>query len=247
MDIKDLRGRCDEIDLEGDPVFSASLVASLKKSLRESDEVATAAPLEGTKARVFCMKFAGGDIRAFVNPMVVGKSGVVMSDEHQIGVSPKRWIAPRFRDVDIAYQTPTGKPEVGTFKGPAALVMQQMVDLLDGVLLEDFALEVLDGWDNLPSEDRKAVFKAYLDSLAKRKEAAEEAIEDDPEAKAVDGEIGFVKAYYEGKVETMPLTPEESAEYESAVKADAVAKATEAKRSSKANGTGSASGKAHEA
>ena len=246
MEIKDLRGRCDEIDLGKDPVFSASLVASLKKALRESEEAATAAPLEGSKARVFCVKFAGGDIRAFVNPMVVGKSGVVMSDEHQIGVSPKRWIAPRFRDVDLAYQTPTGKPEVGTFKGAAALVIQQMVDLLDGVLLEDFALEVLDGWDNLPSEDRKAVFKAYLDSLAKRKEAAEEAVESDPEAKAVDGEVGFVKAYYEGKVETMPLTPEESAEYESAVKAEALAKAAEAKRAPEGDGS-AASGKAREA
>lgn len=247
MEIKDLRGRCDEIDLGGDPVFSATLVASLKKSLSESDEAATAAPLEGGKARVFCVKFAGGDIRAFINPMVVGRSGVVMSDEHQIGVSAKRWIAPRFRDVDLAYQTPAGKSEVGTFKGAAALVIQQMVDLLDGILLEDFALEVLDGWDNLPSEDRKAVFKAYLDSLAKRQEAAEETVGEDPEAKAVDGEIRFVKAYYEGKVETMPLTPEESAEYESAVKADAVAKAAEAKRASEADGAGSAPRKAHEA
>lgn len=244
MEKDSLRERCDEIDLEADPIFSNSLIASLKEKLRQSDEPAIAAPLEGNKVRVFCMKFAGGDIRAFVNPMVVGKSGVVMSDEHQIGVSPKRWIAPRFRDVDLAYQTPAGKPEVGTFKGAAALAMQQMVDLLDGVLLEDFALEVLDGWDNLPSEDRKAVFKAYLDSLAKRKEAAEESIGEDPEAKAVDGEVGFVKAYYEGKVETMPLTPEESAEYESAVKADALAKAMEAKRASEADGASDGDGPA---
>ena len=228
MEKDSLRERCDEIDLEADPIFSNSLIASLKEKLRQSDEPAIAAPLEGSKVRVFCVKFAGGDIRAFVNPMVVGRSGVVMSAEHQIGVDGKKWIAPRFRKVDLAYQTPVGNAEVGTFEGTAAAVMQQMVDLLDGVLLEDFALEQLDGWDDLSWDEKSEVFGLFLDSLERKREAASEAVESDPGMKAVDDEIRFVGEYYGGRVETMPLTEEESADYERAVKSEALSNASKA-------------------
>lgn len=217
--------RCDEIDAEKDPAYFDALVASLKDRLRESDEVALAAPQIGSMDRVFALKFAGGDIRAFANPLVVGKSGVVMSEERQIGESGKRWIAPRFNEVEVVYSTPLGNVEKGTFKGSAAVIMQQMIDLLDGVTLEDFALEVLDGWDDLPANEKAEVFRLYLKSVERREAEAEKAVGSDAVAKFIDGSAEFVKAYYRKEIETMPLTEEERAELEAKTKAEAVERA----------------------
>ena len=204
----DIHERCDELVAQ-DPIILHTIVETFKKHLRDSDEVAVAAPMLGRKERIFCLKFANGDIRAFINPMITGKSGVIMSDEHQIGFSPKRFIVPRFKEIDVVYITPAGNVEANTFKDGASSIIQQMIDLLDGIILKDFALEVLDGWDELPIDDKLTIFKMYLESLNKKSEGLQEIIDKDKTLKDIDKELSFMRQYQEGKIETMPLTDEE--------------------------------------
>lgn len=222
----ELHDRKDEIDPEADPVLFGTLMSRLKDKCRESGLVAIPGPLAGVDARMFCMRFAGGDIRGFANPMVVGKGGSAIVEETQLGMDDGRtWFVPRPTEVDLVYQTPLGKAETCTFEGISAAVVQQMVDFLDGILLEDFALEKLDGWDSLSDEDKEKIFELYRQSLETRYHIACANVSADPEAKMLDGQVEFIKNYYEDKIDTIPLTAEESRELESAVKAEAAEQA----------------------
>ena len=153
-----LQERSEEIDLtnEKDLNRASSIVADLKDTLRTNNNlVALAAPQLGHKDRIFCIKFANGDIRAFINPLIFANKDVHLSRETQIGLDNKEYIVPRSTEVHAAYQTPLGKKEVNAFKGVVSEVFQQMVNLLDGILLEDFGLIVLDGFDESDEATKK--------------------------------------------------------------------------------------------
>lgn len=210
-----LRDRSDEVVLN---IFERQRVVGLINDLKDTlkankDLVALAAPQIGKKERVFAIKFADGDIRAFINPAIVRTNNMHLSREKAIGLNDEEeYIVPRADEVFATYQTPdmmADKCDMNKFTGAVAEVFQQMNDLLNGVLLEDIGLIVLPEFDNASDEEKQEIISMYLDSLGARKDLIEEMINKDPDAKNMNKAIEFMTKLQLGEIETIPLTEEE--------------------------------------
>ncbi len=205
--------RCDETQL-GNPKeqdYIDSTIQNLKDMLRADKDLMaiTSAHVGADNMRIICIKFARGDIRTFINPLVFGRKGIHLSRERQIGGDKTEFIVPRNDEIHVAYQTPVGKEEANSFMGVVSEIMQQMIDVLDGILLCDYGLEVLPGFDDAPDEDKQQIISMYLDTIQKQSEAISKEIENNKEVKNMDKAIDFITQLSLGQVETIEMTPEE--------------------------------------
>lgn len=208
-----LRSRCEEVQLNFiEKPRVVKIINDLKDTLIANNKlVALAASQLGKRERIFCIKFANGDIRAFINPVIAKQEGTHLSRETSIGLSDEEYIVPRANSIIVTYQTPEmiDTCDMNKFSGVVAEVFQQMNNLLDGVLLEDIGLEVLPGFDEASDEERQEIITMYLNSLENRKSTLEKEIEKSPTAKDMNKAIQFIKELQEGKIETIELTEEE--------------------------------------
>lgn len=197
QNLEKLWTRCDEIDVEE----AAPIVAKLKDVLFDRKEfVALAAPQIRKKKRIFGIKFANGDIRAFINPMITKTEGLHFSRENSPSIPDKEFIVPRYDRIIAIYQTPTGAIEENIFEGAVAEVFQQMVQLLDGITLADLGLEIIPEWDNATEEEKTEVLNAYLEGLQTLGKQLDEEIQADETLSKTKGAIDFMTAVATGKV-----------------------------------------------
>ena len=213
-----LRDRSDEIVLNPlDRPRVVGIINDLKDTLKANkDLVALSAPQLGKKERIFVIRFADGDIRAFINPAIVRTTGMHLSRERAIGFNDEdEYLIPRADEVFATYQTPDMMPDkcdMNKFTGAVAEVFLQMNDLLNGILLEDIGLIVLPEFDKASEEEKQEIISMYLESLNTKKESIEKAIESNPEARDMNKAIEFMTKLQLGEIETMPLTKEEMEE-----------------------------------
>lgn len=193
-DTEKLRERCDEINAAD--VFSHATVKRISKELRDTikyykNVTALSAPQLGYQYRIFCIKFNNNEIRTFVNPLIVTreKDSFHLSREHQIGISEDNYLVPRSSKISVVFQTPMGTNQACEFSDNVAYVFQQMNDLLDGVLISDFGLQVDEDFDKGSEEDKQAIIEFYLEHLKKMGEEVKEQIKNDPIQNAIDESI----------------------------------------------------------
>lgn len=219
-----LRDRSSEVVLNfEDKPRIIKLINDIKDTLKADKRlVALAASQLGYKERIFCIKFANGDIREFINPKIAKTEGNHLSREFEIGLDDSEYIVLRHDDVYATYQTPTMKVDefdTNKFSGAVAEVFQQMMQLLDGTLLEDIGLPILPGWDKASDEEKQEIITMYLQSLETRKETLEKEIESNDEMIDVNKATEFMKKFNAGEIETIALTDEEKAKVEEVEKA----------------------------
>ena len=171
------------------------------------DMVALAAPQIGVDSRLFCIKFSGGDIRTFINPMIKSKKGMHLSREKCVSIPDKEYIIPRSDEIEVVYQTPVAKIEENIMKDAVGEVFQQMCELLDGILLSDIGLEVIEGWDEASEEEREEVIKVYLDGLKVANKGLQKYIEENKDTKELNDAIEFMKGVELGTIETYKEEP----------------------------------------
>ena len=209
------RERCDEVNLFDDAIKKdvQKIINDLRDTLRtHKDLVALSAPQIASRYRIFCMKFAGNDIRTFINPLIIEKKGIKLNQEQQIGfgnIDNPTYFTFRSAEITAGYQTPTGRVETNKFTNEAAIVFEQMVQLLDGVFISDFGLIKLDGFDDLSEDEKKDIFTQYASTLKKRGEQAEEDLKNDENLAQLDKLTKFYTDYSLGKVEIATLSEEE--------------------------------------
>lgn len=181
------------------------LIQGIKQVLIDNkDMVALSAPQVGESKRIFCVRFENGDIRTFINPMITKTDGLHLTRETNPSIPNRAFIVPRHDRIIAVYQTPMGIPEENAFIGSAADIFQQMVNLLDGVLISDFGLEVFEDFDNASQEDKNQVLDAYLAELKKKSDAMNQEIDADPDLKKTKEAIEFMKDVTLGKVKLEP-------------------------------------------
>ena len=205
--------RCDETQL-GNPKLQEHIdgtIQNLKDTLRaDADLMAiSSAHVGADNMRIVCIKFARGDIRTFINPLIFGRKGIHLSREKQIGGENTDFIVPRNDEIHVAYQTPVGREEANSFMGVVSEIMQQMIDVLDGVLLQDWGLEILPGFDEADDETKKAIIDMYLKDIESKQQELLKEIEGNKEAKDMDKAIDFITQLSLGQVETIEITDEE--------------------------------------
>lgn len=214
-----LSERVDEIDIITNYPQVKSIVKNLKDTMYHNPNVvALAAPQIGSKERIFCIRFANGDIRAFINPMIIKREGMHLSRESSASIKDKEFIVPRNDIIHAAYQIPTGASEVNKFEGAPGEVFQQMVDLLDGVTIDDFGLEVIEGFDEASEEERVEVINAYLEALKSKEEFIKKDIESNEELKKRNDAIEFMTKVALGDVKLEKITEDEAKEMNARVK-----------------------------
>ena len=212
------RERCDEVNLFDESIKKdvAKVIEDLRDTLRtHKDLVALAAPQIASRYRIFCMKFAGNDIRTFINPLIMERKGVKLSQEQQIGFDTfdnDTYFTFRCEELTAGYQTPTGRVESNKFTGNASVVFEQMVQLLDGVFVSDFGLIKLEGFDDLSEEEKREIFTQYAESLKEKENVAKEELKSDEELAQLNKLTKFYTEYSLGNVEVATLSEEEKAQ-----------------------------------
>ena len=165
----------------------------IKTELRkQKDVVCLCAPQIGKNLRLFVVKTNSNNYKEFLNPMVVSKSKEQhLSRERNVSVGKKDYIIPRANEIHLAYQTYDGHINSESYKGPYAEVIQQMTEMLDGIQLSDYGLEVIPAFDKATDEEKTQVLQMYLDSLKKRAHSLAEEINANEELKAINDTIEF--------------------------------------------------------
>lgn len=204
-DLEKLMKRSEEVLVIGMDMQTKPEVAKTIKDLKETiyankNLVALSAPQIGIFERIFCIRFANGDIRAFINPMISKTDGFHLVREVNPSLPGRSFIVPRHDRIIAMYQTPTGKPEESRFEGVVGEVFQHMVNMLDGVLISDIGLEVDEDFDNATDDERSEVIKAFLEIIKQRTEQVNKEIESDEELKKTRDAINFLKGVATGEI-----------------------------------------------
>ena len=193
-----LSERSDEVDTRKENAIVREATLNLKHTMQEHDYAVLAAPQIGIQKRIFCVNFKG-DIRTFCNPIYKDAGKLVLSREKCPSIPDKEYMRFRHADVELIYQTPTGKMECRKFTGLAAYVVQYAMDMLDGLLLSDVGLEILDGWDELSEADKDSVISDYIQSLDLTRAEVKKEIEEDKDLKKLSDAIDFMESVQRGE------------------------------------------------
>lgn len=196
----DKLGRAQEISRENEAELLKEITANVKKTLKKNNLVSLSAPAVGYNKRVFCIDFSDSEIKTFINPVMVSSSELKLTTEVCSSLPGKEYLLPRHSEVDIIYETPSGKIKTNTFKDVAAYVIQHEMDHLNGVTLEDIGLEIEEDFLSASDEDKQEIITMYLDSLELRQKALQDVIDEDEELKVLDQRLKFSEALAKGEV-----------------------------------------------
>ena len=200
-DLDKLRERADEAILANEKETEQTIKWLRDILYSNEDMVALAAPQIGVNSRIFCIKFGGNDVRTFINPMIVSAEGMHLSTEVCANIPGVEYIVPRNDTVKLNFQNPTGQIDTNVFEGYASEVVQQMCQLLEGVLIDEAGLEILDGWYDATDEEREEVIDTWMKSINETSKKLNEEIENDEELSRLNKEIEFRTAIAKGDVE----------------------------------------------
>ena len=221
-DLEKLHERVDEINLVDEQKVAKRIVKELKDTLKANkDLVALAAPQLGYNYRIFCIKFADNKIQAFINPMISKTEGLHLTREACPSITAKEFIVPRYDRIITIYQELPLKNQSNKFEGPAAEVFQQMINMLDGILINDFGLEVFPEFDKASKEEQDEVINWYIDQLKATNENFQQEIENDKELKQFKDATDFMTKVALGEITIEPVEQKESGEVQPEVTPDA--------------------------
>ncbi len=179
------------------------IIQELKDTIYELNLTHLTAPQIGYDKRIFCINF-DGDIRTFINSMIIKTEEVTLSREHCISLD-NDYIIPRHKEIVAMYQTPTGKTESNRFLEPASHIFEQCQDLLDGVLLNDYGLEVTPEFDASTVEEQDEVIEWYLKSLGDTLNQLNNDIENNEMLKKTRDAIDFMDSVIKGETSLEPI------------------------------------------
>lgn len=201
FDLDKLHERADEVN----PLDAKGTCLSLKAKLTKYKEIiALCGPQIGVSERVIAIKFNNNVIKFFINPKILESTGLHLVREKDITIAEKEFICLRPNKILVEYQTEEAKPEQNYLEGPVAEIFDRMQNYLDGITMEDWGLEVLEGFDECDQEEKDAIINLYLESLKKRQALLDENIENDKDAKELKDAIRFMEAVDKGEVTLVP-------------------------------------------
>lgn len=206
-DYEQLSVRCDEINLDKERKEARKIILALKTYLREHKDILAISAIQlGFTKRIICMNF-NGDIRTFVNPIISNSSELQLSRETCRSVPGEEYLLLRSSTIELTYQTPTGKIMTVELVGVASQLMQHHLDHLDGILISDIGLMILEGFDEASEEEKAEVIKMYLDSLDMTAKELDKAVQEDPETKQIADAIRFMESVRKGEtiIESIPV------------------------------------------
>lgn len=194
--------------------YVKSVVSDIKRTLYDNpDLVCLCAPQVGENLRLFVVRNGRQDserFKVFINPMIVSAEGFHLSRETNASLPNKQFIIPRRDKIHVAFQEVSGEVNSLTFISAYAEVVQQMIEMLDGITLEDYGLDLdllatdelngIDAFDQATEEERVEVLTAYLEQLKTKLGDLKIEIENTPKLKEIDNYINFSTEVLKGNI-----------------------------------------------
>lgn len=193
-----LINRCDEIDIRKKNALMREVIHELQDTLKQTDLVALSAPMIGYNARIFCVKF-DNKIKAFINPIITQAKGLEVSRETSPCIPNKEYIRIRNNDITVMYQNPINKVETRRIVGKASIIIQQMIDSLDGLLLSDIGMELDEDFDKATDDERAEVINMYLETLELTAKELNKEILEDADTKKIQDAMDFMESVNKGE------------------------------------------------
>lgn len=179
------------------------VVNDIKRTLKANNNLmALSAPQLGYDKRIFGIKFAD-KIMIFVNPLITKTEGMHLSRETNASVNAE-YVVPRPDYLTAMYQTEKGAINENKFEGAAAEMFEQMVQCLEGIYIDDFGLEILDGFDELSDEQRQEILSAYIQYLNDMQTSLDTEIKETPELYQTKRAMEFMESVAKGETEVVP-------------------------------------------
>ena len=201
-----LTSRCREVPVDKDSLRFQNqkelneIIASIKEVMKRDNLASVTANQLGFDARVFGLAWED-TVRVYINPFISDGEGLVLSREECSSLPGREYIIPRRKSITIYYSTPTGQIKSDTFRSVAASVVQQCIELLDGVTLDDLGLECDEDFDNATPEEQQEVINWYIGALELQKEELNTEIENDEVLGGIKKAFDFVEAVANGDIE----------------------------------------------
>lgn len=199
-ELESLYNRAEEIDITSQGKEMREIIHEIKDTMRKKGLKHLSAPAIGYNKRIFCIDYEDLEIKTYINPLIIESKGLSLSRETSDCIPGKTYLVPRNNDIKVMYQKPIGPAETRQLLGVAAMVFQQEVNMLDGVLLSDIGLEIDEDFDNATDEEKSKIIEMYLDSLDLKAKEAEVEIEKDPELKELNEGIDFMQGLAKGEI-----------------------------------------------
>ena len=212
-DKKKLSIRCDEIGNSVSEDEVKSMAREIKKAIYDNNLTNLAANQLGYSWRLLGINF-NGDIRIYLNPIVIDSEGLEISQETCPSLKNKKYLIPRCSAVTVAYQTTTGKMESQKFIGLAAREMQHAINHLDGILLSDIGLEIDSQFENASEQEKDELISAYLKNIIEANKKAEEYIKSDKDLSELNDAIRFMDSLAKGEITLEQIKTESNTEKE---------------------------------
>lgn len=213
------------------------IINQLKEVLTATDSiVALSAPQIGLDARIICIKF-NDTIKTFINPIVTKKKGSMIGPEIFSSMPGKEILISRPEEITVVYYTDEFKYEDNKLLGPAARILDQQIQLLDGILPDVLGLvsdiEQDGSFADLSEDEFIQVQDIYKQFIAAKTKSMQNLIEADPEAQKQFKLLKAAEEVINGRV-TIVEPEEETAQRNSLAKAATVAKNKEQRARQKA-------------
>ena len=202
-DYKELSSRSLEIGISSHRDEVNQIIKELKDTIIENNLTHLTASQIGYDKRIFCIDF-NGEIHTFINSVIVKMEEPTISREHCASLK-NDYLIPRHKEIVAMYQTPTGKTESNRFMEPASCIFEQCQDLLDGVLLSDYGLEITPEFDNATAEEQEEVLKWYFESLNDTLDKLNAEIESDDMLRQTRDAIDFMGSVIKGETSLEPI------------------------------------------
>lgn len=208
-DLNQFSERIDEITATTSYEEVKNIISKLKKALRQNPDVpALCAPQIGSHLRLFVVrlnKSNDASFKVFLNPLIVSSKGLHLSREKCASIPDSEFIVPRKSEIHVAYQESDGHVNSETYIGAYSEVIQQMIEMLDGITLADYGLNLDDvggpqKFNKAPKKQQAEVIQMYLQILAETSEELRNEISASPDLKLLNDTIDFMTGMLDGSI-----------------------------------------------
>ena len=195
-----LEKRSIEWDVRGNQDKSIEICQDLEDTMGAHKELVYLCANEiGHPERAFDVRFAD-DTYLFYNPLFkkVDKMQLCREFDRHNG---KEYIVPRFSEIELIYQDTLGGVKANKIVGPAAIIICQAMDTLDGLFACDIGLEVLPEFDKASKEEQLEVLTEYTNSFKTTYEKLDKDLSTDSSTAQIWKAAKFIEASNNGEIE----------------------------------------------
>lgn len=208
-DLSNFDERVDTITAETSFAKVKHVISDIKRTLYDHPEIpALCAPQVGEDLRLFVVrngKQESNRFKVFLNPMTISVEGWHLSREVSASIPNKQFIIPRRDKIHVAFQESDGQPNSESFIGAYGEVVQQMIEMLDGITLADYGLDLDDlggpeAFDKATDEEKTQVIALYMDQLKEMLGDLKAEIDADENLKYINDLIDFRTEVLKGNI-----------------------------------------------